>query len=327
VSDVLQQIWNTIVNGISSIAQAIWGGIQWIADRVAGIVSMFQNFWNAVANAILNAASMIWDGIRWIAGSIWNGLVFIGQLMWNVILSITSPIFSTVQDAVTNAISWVSQNVASKIIDAYNYIASNIGSVINWFASVLFPGIGAGEVKFARAMTRSVATYLGLKMFRRGLESFMDSLVGGKDSLARAGLGMLAGALIPYIVPMLLEPVLIGTYTYAKPNVPQPSLVPYQYTPVQAPYTPPPEVSLPSTVDIKISESFNVNALALLNAPVPLSGSESAGIDAAASAEIPNARTASESSSIDASVSVVKSLNQYAVESSSIDADAGVVRS
>jgi len=104
-------------------------------------------------------------------------------------------------------------------------------------------------------MARSVGTYMGMKFFRRSLEKFGDALIERKGSILGAGIAFLAGILMPYVIPQLLEGILLSTYTYAKPQIPQPQIAPYQYTPIETPGVTAPTPEYRRHIEVKVEES------------------------------------------------------------------------
>jgi len=116
-------------------------------------------------------------------------------------------------------------------------------------------------------MARSVGTYMGMKFFRRSLEKFGDALIERKGSILGAGIAFLAGILMPYIIPQLLEGILLSTYTYAKPQIPQPQIAPYQYTPIEAPGVTAPTPEYRRYREIRADESVSIETTASTGTP------------------------------------------------------------
>jgi len=293
-----------------------------VVESIASAI--FVPLANALSDILRGVIDRLKDGFIWLANVIWGAMVDFGKQVWGVVMAVASPIATAVQNAVTAGLTWLSQNIAGKIIEAYNYILQNIGGTINWFATVLFPGIGAGENRFARAMARSVGTYMGMKFFRRSLEKLGDTLIEGKGSILGAGIAFLIGAFMPYVIPQVLEGVLLSTYTYAKPQIPQPQIAPYQYTPIEAPEIAPPAPEYKRYVDVKAEEIVSVDTPASAILSSPLSPSVSVSIDATASVELPNAVLPKETVNIDVSATVMKSKNVYPEESATADVSASV---
>jgi len=279
---------------------------------------------NALADAVNNAVDRIKGNFIQLTNAIWSALAVTGSQVFGVIMAVANPIATAVQNAVVTGLTWLSQNIAGKIIEAYNYITQNLGGTIDWFASVLFPGIGAGEVRFARAMARSVGTYMGMKFFRRSLDKLSDVLIEGRGSLLGAGMAFILGAVMPYLIPQVLEGVLLSTYTYARPQVPKPQIPPYQYVPIEAPEITPPTPEYKNYVDVKVLEAVSVDspASSLLQSPVTLSAT--ADVYVATQVGYPNRVSPSESVDSDASASVIKARNMYPQESVNTEVNASV---
>lgn len=181
LGQVFVDVWNTIVNAVSTavnaiigfvvpIFQAIWdfivGAVTGIYNTIVTIFTLILNtyiaIWTAIFNFIMPILQGIWDFIVSVFNGIWNTISGVLNTIFSIVSSVFGNTFNTVRDIFNNIWntirnSWnnVVNTVREGITNAYNTVTGFVGKFLQAGKDII-DGIVRGVQQGGQAVVNTV---------------------------------------------------------------------------------------------------------------------------------------------------------------------------